>query len=84
MQRVGQHEQPRRFAIGILAQLVAHKLDAFGRAQIDIDHDAGQISGRSGNVRRRHHVDLADGLQNAGELAAAVAAVRCEKQAARR
>ena len=52
MQRVGENEQARHGAVGLAAQLVANPLHALGRAQIDIDHDAGKVDGRSvGNFR---------------------------------
>ena len=83
MQRVRQHEQPRHLAIGLGAQLVAHQLHALGGAQIDVDHDAREIArGRVGNVRCRDGVDLADGLQNAGEFAALIAPIRSQQQPA--
>ena len=47
MQRVRQHEQPRHLAIGLGPQLVAHQLHALGGAQIDVDHDAGEIALRA-------------------------------------
>ena len=83
MQRVRQHEQPRHLAIGLGAQLVAHQLHALGRAQIDVDHDAGEIARRRvGNLRRRDGVDLADGLQDAGQFAALIAPIRSQQQPA--
>ena len=83
MQRVRQHEQPRHLAIGLGAQLVAHQLHALGRTQIDIDHDAGEIARRRfGNLRGRDGVDLADGLQNAGQFAALIAPIRRQQQPA--
>ncbi len=70
MQRIGEHEQPRHLAIGFGPQLVAHPLHALGGAQIDVDHDPGEIARRRvGNFRRRDGVDLADRLQNAGQFA---------------
>jgi hypothetical protein len=51
MQSVSQHEQPRHFAIGLGAQLVAHQLHALGGTQVDVDHDARQVAlRRVGNV----------------------------------
>ena len=83
MQRVGQHEQPRHFAIGVRPQLVAHQLHALGRAQIDVDHDPREIARRLvRNVRCRDGVDLADGLQNADEFAAVIAPIRGQQQPA--
>ena len=82
MKRVGQNEQPRHRAIGLRAQLVADQLDAFGRPQIDIDHDARELAGRVGKVGRRHGSDLAHHSQDAGQLAALVAPVRSQQQPA--
>ena len=82
MQRVGQHEQPRHRAVGLRAQLVADQLNAFGRAQIDIDHDAGELAGRVGNIRHRDGIDLAHHLQDAGQFAALIAPVRRQQQPA--
>src|ERR1044072_6102363 len=44
MQRIRQHEQPRHFAIGFGAQLVANKLYALGGAQVDVDYDTRQVA----------------------------------------
>ena len=83
MQRIRQHEQARHLAIGLGPQLVAHQLHALGRPQIDIDHDAGEIAFRRvGNLRRRDGVDLADGLQDAGQFAALIAPIRSQQQPA--
>ena len=46
MQRIRQHEQPRHFAIGLGAQLVAHQLHALGGTQVDVDHDSRQVAFR--------------------------------------
>ena len=83
MQRVSQHEQPRHFAIGFGAQLVAHQLHALGGAQVDVDHDTRQVAlRRVGNVRCRDGVDLTDGSQNAGEFAALIASIGSQQQPA--
>ena len=83
MKGVGENEQPRHRAVGFGAQFAANQLHALWRPQIDIDHNPGEMTGRSvGNIRRRDGVDLANGLQDAGQLAALIAAVRCQQQAA--
>ena len=83
MQGIGKHEQTRHRAIGIAAQLVAHPLHTFGRAQIDVDHEAGEIArGLLGNLLRRHRGDVADRLEDAGEFGALVAPVGGEQKPA--
>ncbi|MEY9611760.1 hypothetical protein ABIF21_004634 [Bradyrhizobium elkanii] len=76
MQGIRQHEQPRHLAIGVGLQLGADELHGFGRAQVDVDDDAGEIAGRLlGNVGSRNGIDLAHRAQNAGELVALVASI---------
>ncbi|MGY4328316.1 hypothetical protein ACVWWG_002733 [Bradyrhizobium sp. LB7.2] len=83
MQGVRKHEQPRHRAIGVAAQLVAHPLHAFGRAQIDVDHEAGELARRLlGELLGRHRRDVADRLEDAGELGALVAPVGGEQKPA--
>ncbi|MHC2366595.1 hypothetical protein ACVIQT_001233 [Bradyrhizobium diazoefficiens] len=83
VQGIGEHEQPRHRTIGIAAQLVAHPLHALGRAQIDVDHEAGEIArGLLGDVLGRHRRDVADRLQDAGKLGALVAPVGGEQKPA--
>ncbi|MGY4380859.1 hypothetical protein ACVWZ3_008498 [Bradyrhizobium sp. i1.3.6] len=78
MQGIGEHEQPRHRAIGIAAQLVAHPLHALGRAQIDVDHETGQIARRLlGNVLRRHRRNVAHGLSGCWQA-------RCSRRSGRK
>ena len=83
VKRVRQNEQPRHGAVRVAAQLVAHLLHALRRAQIDVDHDPRNgIGGRLGNFRGRDGIDVTHGLQDAGQFAALVGAVRGKQQAA--
>jgi hypothetical protein len=82
MKGIGENEQPRHRAVGLRTQLVADQLDAFGRPQIDIDHDARELAGRVGKVRHRDGIDFARHPQDAGEFAALIAPVRRQQQPA--
>ncbi len=83
MERVGNNEQTRHRTINFGLQLVANLLHTLGRSQIDIDHDPRKVAGRrGGDIRRRNGIDHAHGLQNAGQFAALIAAVRRQKQPA--
>ena len=82
MKRVGEHEQPGHRAVRLRAQLVADHLNAFGRPQIDIDHDAGKLAGRVGNIRHRDGIDHAYSPQDVGQFAALIAPVRRQQQPA--
>ena len=85
VQGIGQDEQPRHLAVGIRAQLVAHGLHAFGGPQVDINDDPGKVAGGPfGNFRGRDGVDLADGLQDTGQFAALIVAVRGQQKPAPR
>ena len=82
-ERFGENEQPRHGAISIGAQPVANHLHAFRRPQIDVHHDTCEIvTGSERNLRCRDGRDLAHRLQNAGEFAAAIAAVGRKQQTA--
>lgn len=60
MKGVAENEQPRNGTVGFGVELIANLLHALGRAQIDVDHDPGEIAGgRVGNIRRRNGIDLA-------------------------
>ena len=66
-----------------LPAAVADLLHALRRAQIDVDHDPRDLIGGSvGNIRRRDGINFAHGLQNAGQFAASIAAVRGKQQTA--
>ena len=83
MKRVRQNEQARHRAVGFVAQLVAHPLHAFGRTQIDVDDDAGDlIGGRVGQFRRQDGLHVADRLKNALQLATLFLVVGRQQQAA--
>ena len=64
MQFVGEDEQPRKRLVTAAEQLTPHRLHAFGRAQIDINDDAGQILRRRvGKLHRGNDLHVG----NAGE-----------------
>ena len=83
VQRLRQHEQPRHVAVDVRPQAVADRLHALRRAQVDIDHDARKPAVRERrDLLRRHRIDIADGAQDVGEFAGAVAPVGREQQPA--
>ena len=83
VQRVGENKQPRHRAVGFVPQLVSNPLHAFGRAQIDIDHDPRDMTGRGvGKIRCRDGIHLAHGLQDIRQLAALIGVVGRQQQVA--
>ena len=83
MKRVRKHEQARHGAIGVVAQLVANPLHALGGAQVDVDHDAGDLIGwRVRQFRRRQGLHFADRLKDAFEFAALIRVIGRQQQAA--
>src|ERR1700730_15638817 len=80
---IGENEQPRHVLVGFGTNFITPLLPALGGAQIDIDHDPRKMIGRRvGNIRGRDSIHLARRLQNAGQFAAPVAAIRGQQQPA--